>query len=123
MVWVWVVCRRRLLPVLAVLAVRVWGLLVVWLARPVPVLAVGVGLVCGVRVVVYRVMYTLVVRRVLLLVVRWGLVRALPVLVWVLVVVLRVSVLVCQVLRVRCRVRQRPLVPLPVPRVVVVPVV
>lgn len=99
-------CRRRLLPVPAV---RVWGLLVVWLARsvsvpvPVPVLVVG-----GVRVVVYRVMYirvVVLVRRVLLLVVRWGLVRALPVpvLVWVLVVVLRVSVLVCLV-RVRCRV-------------------
>ena len=120
---VWVVCRRRWLPVLVV---RVWGLLVVWLARSVPVpvpvlvLVVGVGLVQG--VVACRVMHTpvLLVRRVLLLVVRWVLVRALPVLVWALVVVSRVSVLVCQV-RARCRVRQRRLVPLLV-RAVVVPV-
>ena len=123
---VWVVCRRRWLPVLVV---RVWGLLVVWLARSVPVpvpvlvLVVGVGLVQG--VVACRVMHTpvLLVRRVLLLVVRWVLVRALPVLVlvWALVVVSRVSVLVGQV-RARCRVRQRRLVPLLV-RAVVVPVV
>ena len=117
---VWVVSLRRWLLVLVV-RVRVWGLLVVWLARsvpvPVPVLVVG-----GVRVVACRVMHTLVVlvRRVLLLVVRWVLVRALPVLVWALVVVSRVSVLVGQV-RARCRVRQRRLVPLLV-RAVVVPV-
>ena len=118
-VLVWVVLRLRWLLVLVVPAVRV-GLLVVWLARSVPVLVVGVGLVRKVRggVVVYHVMHT----RVLLLVVRWVLVRALPVLVWALVVVLLVSVLVCQVVRARCRVRQRRLVPLLV-RAVVVPVV
>ena len=119
----WVVSLRRGLLVLVV-RVRVWGLLVVWLARsvpvPVPVLVVG-----GVRVVACRVMHTLVVlvRRVLLLVVRWVLVRALPVpvlvLVWALVVVSRVSVLVCQALRARCLVRQRRLVPLLVRAVVV----
>ena len=112
------------------LVVRVWGLLVVWLARSVPVpvpvpvlvLVVGVGLVQG--VVACRVMHTpvLLVRRVLLLVVRWVLVRALPVpvlvLVWALVVVSRVSVLVGQA-RARCRVRQRRLVPLLVRAVVV----
>ena len=125
MVLVWVVSLRRWLLVLVV-RVRVWGLLVVWLARsvpvPVPVLVVG-----GVRVVACRVMHTLVVlvRRVLLLVVRWVLVRALPVpvlvlvLVWALVVVSRVSVLVCQALRARCLVRQRRLVPLLVRAVVV----
>ena len=120
-VLVWVVSLRRWLPV-PVVRVRV-GLLVVWLARSVPVLVVGVGLVQG--VVACRVMHTpvLLVRRVLLLVVRWVLVRALPVLVlvWALVVVSRVSVLVGQV-RARCRVRQRRLVPLLV-RAVVVPVV
>lgn len=96
-VLVWVVSLRRWLPV-PVVRVRV-GLLVVWLARSVPVLVVGVGLVQG--VVACRVMHTpvLLVRRVLLLVVRWVLVRALPVLVWALVVVSRVSVLVCQALR------------------------
>lgn len=116
-VLVWVVSLRRWLLVL-VAQVRV-GLLVVWLARSVPV-PVQVLVVGGVRVVACRVMHTpvLLVRRVLLLVVRWVLVRALPVLVWALVVVSRVSVLVCQV-RARCRVRQRRLVPLLVRAVVV----
>ena len=124
---VWVVSRPRWLPVPVVLAVAL-VVLVVWRARlvPVPVLVVGVDPVHTVRVVACRVMHTRVRRlvlRVLLLVGRWVLARALPVpglvLVWALVVVLQVLARVCQVLRARYQVRQRPLVPVRVRPVVV----
>ena len=125
-----VVSRPRWLPVPVVLAVLPLVVLVVWLAQsapvPVLVLVVGVDPVHTVRVVACRVMRTRVWRlvlRVLLLVGRWVLARALPVpglvLVWALVVVLQVLARVCQVLRARCRVRQRPLVPVRVRPVVV----
>ena len=122
-----VVSRPRWLPVPVVLAVAL-VVLVVWRARlvPVPVLVVGVDPVHTVRVVACRVMHTRVRRlvlRVLLLVGRWVLARALPVpglvLVWALVVVLQVLARVCQVLRARYQVRQRPLVPVRVRPVVV----
>ena len=109
-----VVSRPRWLPVPVVLVVLPLVVLVVWLAQsaPVPVLVVGVDLVHTVRVVACRVMRMRVRRlvlRVLLLVVRWVLARALPVLglvlVWALVVVLQASARVCQVLRARCRVQ------------------
>ena len=120
-----VVSLPRWLPVPVVLAVLPLVVLVVWLAQsaPVPVLVVGVDLVRTVRVVACRVMHTRVRRLVLLLVVRWVLARALPVLglvlVWALVVVLQVLARVCQVLRARYQVRQRPLVPVRVRPVVV----
>ena len=100
--------------------------LVVWLARSVPVPGLGVDLVRRVRVVVCRVMRTrarLLVRRVLLLVGRWVLARVLPVLglVWALVVVFQVSARVCQALQANCRVQPLPeQVPLLVRLVVVV---
>ncbi|OFP37393.1 hypothetical protein HMPREF2990_03020 [Corynebacterium sp. HMSC071B10] len=101
--------------------------LVVWLARSAPAPVLVVDLVHTVRVVVCRVMHTraLLVRRVLLLVVRWVLARVLSalVLVWALVVVLQVSVLVRQALQASCRVRQRLVDLLPVLRLVVVAVV
>ena len=122
-----VVSLPRWLPVpvvLVVLPLVVLVVLVVWLARLVPVL--GVDPVHTVRVVVCRVMHTRgrrLVLRVLLLVGRWVLARALPVpglvLVWALVVVLQVLARVCQVLRARYQVRQRPLVPVRVRPVVV----
>ena len=101
-----VVSLPRWLPVPVVL--------VVWLARPapVPVPVVGVDLVHTVRVVACRVMHMRgrrLVLRVLLLVGRWVLARALPVLglvlVWALVVVLQALARVRQVLRARCRVQ------------------
>lgn len=98
-----VVSLPRWLPVPVVL--------VVWLARPVPVpvLVVGVDPVRRVRVVACRVMHTQALLRVLLLVGRWVLARALPVpglvLVWALVVVLQALARVRQVLRARCRVQ------------------
>ncbi|MCG7279599.1 hypothetical protein MHJ95_11515 [Corynebacterium imitans] len=108
---VWVVSRPRWLPVPVVLVVLPLVVLVVWLAQsvPVPVQVVGVDLVHTVRVVACRVMRMRVRRLVLLLVVRWVLARALPVLglvlVWALVVVLQVLAQVRQVLRARCRVQ------------------
>ena len=108
---VWVVSRPRWLPVPVVLVVLPLVVLVVWLAQsvPAPVQVVGVDLVHTVRVVVYRVMHTRVRRLVLLLVVRWVLARALPVLglvlVWALDVVLQVLARVCQALQARCRVQ------------------
>ena len=123
-----VVSRPRWLPVPVVLAVLPLVVLVVWLAQsaPVPVPVVGVDPVHTVRVVACRVMHTRVRRlvlRVLLLVGRWVLARALPVpglvLVWALVVVLQVLARVCQVLQARYQVRQRPLVPVRVRPVVV----
>lgn len=124
-----VVSRPRWLPVPVVLAVAL-VVLVVWRARlvpaPVPVQVVGVDPVHTVRVVACRVMHTRVRRlvlRVLLLVGRWVLARALPVpglvLVWALVVVLQVLARVRQVLQARYQVRQRPLVPVRVRPVVV----
>lgn len=123
-----VVSLPRWLLVPVVLVVLPLVVLVVWRAQsaPVPVLVVGVDPVHTVRVVACRVMHTRVRRlvlRVLLLVVRWVLARALPVpglvLVWALVVVLQVLARVCQVLRARYQVRQRPLVPVRVRPVVV----
>ena len=123
----WVVSRPRWLPVPVVLAVAL-VVLVVWRAQsaPVPVQVVGVDPVHTVRVDACRVMHTRVRRlvlRVLLLVGRWVLARALPVpglvLVWALVVVLQASARVCQVLQARYQVRQRPLVPVRVRPVVV----
>ena len=123
-----VVSRPRWLPVPVVLAVLPLVVLVVWLAQsaPVPVPVVGVDPVHTVRVVACRVMHTRVRRlvlRVLLLVGRWVLARALPVpglvLVWALVVVLQVLARVRQVLQARYQVRQRPLVPVRVRPVVV----
>ena len=111
---VWVVSRPRWLPVPVVLVVLPLVVLVVWRARlvPVPVPVLGVDPVHTVRVVACRVMHTRgrrLVLRVLLLVGRWVLARALPVLglvlVWALVVVLQASARVCQVLRARCRVQ------------------
>ena len=124
-----VVSRPRWLPVPVVLAAAL-VVLVVWRARlvpaPVPVQVVGVDPVHTVRVVACRVMHTRVRRlvlRVLLLVGRWVLARALPVpglvLVWALVVVLQVLARVRQVLQARYQVRQRPLVPVRVRPVVV----
>lgn len=113
-----VVCRPRWppVPVAQVLAVAL-VVLVVWLARSVQVLVPGLGVdpVRRVRVVVCRVMHTPVWLRVLLLVVRWVLARALPVpgLVWALVVVLQASARVCQVPRARYR-GQQPVDLLPV---------
>ena len=105
-----VVSRPRWLPVPVVRVVRPLVVLVVWLAQS--VLVVGVDPVHTVRVVACRVMRKRVRRlvlRVLLLVGRWVLARALPVpglvLVWALVVVLQASARVCQVLRARCRVQ------------------
>ncbi|WP_168167116.1 hypothetical protein [Corynebacterium sp. HMSC071B10] len=122
-----VVCRPRWPPVLVVLVVLPLVVLVVWLARSAPAPVLVVDLVHTVRVVVCRVMHTraLLVRRVLLLVVRWVLARVLSalVLVWALVVVLQVSVLVRQALQASCRVRQRLVDLLPVLRLVVVAVV
>ena len=120
-----VVSLPRWLPVPVVLVVLPLVVLVVWRARlvPVPVLVVGVDLVHTVRVVACRVMHTQALLRVLLLVGRWVLARALPVpglvLVWALVVVLQASARVCQVLQARYQVRQRPLVPVRVRPVVV----
>ena len=123
-----VVSLPRWLPVPVVLAVLPLVVLVVWLAQsaPVPVPVVGVDPVHTVRVVACRVMHTRVRRlvlRVLLLVGRWVLARALPVpglvLVWALVVVLQVLARVRQVLQARYQVRQRPLVPVRVRPVVV----
>ena len=106
-----VVSLPRWLPVPVVLVVLPLVVLVVWRARlvPVPVLVVGVDLVHTVRVVACRVMHTQALLRVLLLVGRWVLARALPVpglvLVWALVVVLQALARVRQVLRARCRVQ------------------